>query len=159
MKEKHPKKLEYSQQQEAIIFKEIQRFGDDRGDFTNIEFNEFKKFNCTFKRSYIIKNIQKNVVRAFHGHKNESKLFYVIKGGFKFIVMDMEKLEWKEYSLLESVPKLLFVPKGYYNGFVSLTDDSELIVFSSSTIEESKKDDIRLPYDFLGKEVWQINYR
>ncbi|MEM4396995.1 MAG: WxcM-like domain-containing protein [Candidatus Woesearchaeota archaeon] len=150
-----PKKLEPNETQEGIILKDIQRFGDDRGDFTNIELNEFGNF----KRTYIIKNTQKNVIRAFHGHNKESKLFYVPKGAFKFIIMNMETLEWKEYTLLESVPKVLFIPKGYYNGFVSLTDDSILIVFSSSTIEESKKDDIRLPYDFLGKEVWQINHR
>lgn len=160
MAETKPKKLEYNEIQKDIIFKDIQRFGDDRGDFTNIEFEEFKNlFNVNFKRSYIIRNTQKNVVRAFHGHKNENKLFFVSKGAFKIIVMHMETLEWKEYNLLDSVPKVLFVPKGYYNGFVSLTDNSEIIVFSSSTIKESKEDDFRIPFDYLGKDVWRINNR
>ncbi len=152
-----PNKLDNSSSQEGVVYKEIQKFGDDRGEFTNIEFED--AFKGEFKRCYLIKNNQKNVVRAFHGHKNENKLFYVPKGAFKFIIMHMETMEWKEYSLLASVPKILFVPKGYYNGFVSLTDDNLLLVYSSSTMKESKEDDFRLPYDHLGKEVWQINHR
>ncbi len=150
---KTPKKVDNSLNLEGVSYKDIPRFGDDRGEFTNIE------FECSFKRSYIIKNNKSGVVRAFHGHKKEDKLFYVPKGAFKFIVMHMDKLEWKEYTLLSSVPKVLFVKKGYYNGFVSLSDDSLLVVYSSSKMQESKEDDYRLPFDYLGKKIWEINHR
>ena len=71
----------------------------------------------------------------------------------------METKEWKEYNLLASIPKILYVPPGYYNGFVSLTSDAILITYSTSEMEDSLNDDYRLPYDILGSEVWNINYR
>ena len=153
------KKLDFNAPQKGVIFKEIQRFGDDRGDFTNISLILDENKDLTFKRSYIIQNNQPGVVRAFHGHENEGKLFYVPNGAFKFIIMHMKTKEWKEYSLLASVPKILYVPPGYYNGFVSLTPNAILITYSTSSMEESMKDDYRLPYDILGEAVWKIKNR
>ena len=146
------KKLDYNVNQEGVVFKNIDRFGDDRGDFTNVALENVK-------RSYIINNTQKGVVRAFHGHKQEGKYFYVPKGAFKFILIDMDTGSWKEYTLLDSVPKVLYCPAGYYNGFVSLTDDSLLITFSTSTMDDSRNDDFRIDYDVLGKDVWKVNNR
>lgn len=153
------KKLDEKTFQEGVIFKEIQRFGDDRGDFTNISFEIETESKITFKRSYIITNNQPGVVRAFHGHKKEGKLFYVPKGAFKFIIINMETNEWKEYNLLASTPKILFIPGGYYNGFASLTPNAVLITFSTLSIEASMNDDYRLPYDILGEDVWKIKNR
>ncbi len=146
------KKMDYSEEQTGIEFKSIDRFGDDRGDFTNVAIDGAK-------RSYIINNTQKGVVRAFHGHKKEGKYFYVPKGAFKFIIIHMETGTWKEYALLDSVPKVLYCPPGYYNGFVSLKDESILITFSTSTMDESKNDDFRIDFDVLGTEVWKVNNR
>jgi len=153
------KKMDLKSHQTGVLLLEIPRFGDDRGDFTNIPFDIRNRVRMVFKRSYIIVNNQVGVVRAFHGHKKESKLFYVPKGAFKFIIMDMKTKEWKEYCLLASVSKILYVPNGYYNGFVSLSENSILMVFSTLKMEDSNKDDYRLPYDILGKEVWEINNR
>ncbi len=146
-------KLEFNEVQGGVIYQDIKRFGDDRGDFVNID------FAVQLKRSYLITNNQSGVVRAFHGHQQEAKLFYVPQGAFKFIIMDMVGGQWKEYVLQASVPKTLYIPSGYYNGFVSLSNDALLVVYSSSTMEESRNDDIRLSYDCLGTEVWKINNR
>ncbi|MFH1586460.1 MAG: dTDP-4-dehydrorhamnose 3,5-epimerase family protein [Candidatus Diapherotrites archaeon] len=151
------KKLARNDEQKGVLFEDVKRFADDRGVFINVAFEAAN--DVTFKRSYIITNNQPGVVRAFHGHKKEAKLFYVPQGAFKFIVMDMESNEWKEYVLSEAVPKILYVSPGYYNGFVSLTEDALLVTYSSSKMEESVKDDFRLPYDTLGNEVWSIMSR
>jgi dTDP-4-dehydrorhamnose 3,5-epimerase-like enzyme len=149
-------KLDFNTEQEGIIFENIKRFWDDRGDFTNLDFNIKDK---TFKRNYIINNNKEWVVRAFHWHKKEAKLFYVPKGAFKFTIINMKTKEWKHYTLLESVPKILYIPEGYYNGFVSLNSNALLCVFSTSTIQESMDDDYRIPYDALWKEIWDIENR
>jgi len=153
------KKLEYNDQQKDIIYKEIVRFGDDRGDFINIPLEVGEKNNIIFKRSYIITNNNVGVVRAFHGHKKEGKLFYVPQGAFKFIIIGMKSHEWKEYNLLASAPKILYIPPNYYNGFSSLTDDALLIVYSTSSMQKSMQDDYRLQYDILGKNIWKIHNR
>jgi dTDP-4-dehydrorhamnose 3,5-epimerase len=153
------KKLNLHQLQKGIIFKNVEKFGDDRGDFINISLELENSLKTKFKRSYIINNNGAGVVRAFHGHKNEGKLFYVPKGAFKFIVMDLDLKKYKEYNLLESVPKILYVPGGYYNGFVSLKENSLLVAHATSNMEDSLRDDYRLPFDYLGKEAWLINNR
>lgn len=128
-------------------------FGDDRGYFTAINFEEGAK------RAYLIKNHQKGVIRAFHGHKKERKTFYCLKGAFKVICISMETGDWKSFTVTEKGNNILKIPPTVYNGFVSLTDDSELLIVSSSTFEESKGDDFRLPYDTLGKDVWSVEHR
>jgi dTDP-4-dehydrorhamnose 3,5-epimerase len=159
----------------GVTLASIPKFADDRGNFLNIDLENLKipheesvsrilSFDKQFKRSYIISNHRAGIVRAFHGHEYEGKLFYVPRGAFKFIILEMTSdipptQRWEEYVLSADVPKLLWVPKGYYNGFVSLTDDNLLICFSTSTMEESREDDCRLPYDKLGKEVWEIKNR
>ncbi|MHA1130838.1 MAG: dTDP-4-dehydrorhamnose 3,5-epimerase family protein [Candidatus Helarchaeota archaeon] len=153
------KQLDYNEVQEGVSLKEVQRFGDDRGVFTNISFQIDDKDTLSFKRSYVIINHQSGVVRAFHGHKKEGKLFYVPKGAFKFIIMSMKTKEWKEYNLMATIPKVLYVPGGYYNGFVSLNSDAILVTFSTASMQESINDDYRLPYDFLGLDVWKIKSR
>jgi len=128
-------------------------FGDDRGYFTAINFEQ------GMKRAYLIKNHSAGTVRAFHGHKKESKSLYCLKGAFKVICISMETGEWKAFAITEKGNNVLKIPTTIYNGFVSLTDDSELLVLSDSTFEESVGDDFRLPYNVLGKEVWEVEHR
>ena len=42
------------------------------------------------------------------------------------------------------------------NGFMNLTKDSSIIVFSDKTLEESLDDDIRYPYDKW--DIWKIEH-
>jgi len=128
-------------------------FGDDRGYFTAIN------FESKMKRAYFIRNHKAGTIRAFHGHKKETKTLYCLKGAFKVICISMKTKEWKQFTITEKGNNVLKIPPGVYNGFVSLTDDSELLVLSSSTFKESKNDDFRIPYDTLGKEVWGVDHR
>jgi dTDP-4-dehydrorhamnose 3,5-epimerase len=54
-------------------------------------------------------------------------------------------------------PSVLFIPAGYANGFMSLTADAQLMFFSTSTLEESKGDDIR--YDARHWDIWKVEER
>ena len=40
-------------------------------------------------------------------------------------------------------PKILHIPKGYANGFTSLIKNTKIIFFSTSSLSQSKADDIR----------------
>jgi dTDP-4-dehydrorhamnose 3,5-epimerase len=128
-------------------------FGDDRGYFTAIN------FESDSKRAYIIKNHRAGIIRAFHGHNKEKKTFYVLRGAFKVIVIDMKSGEWKSFNITEKGNNVIKIPPQTYHGFVSLSDDSKLLIISNSTYEESINDDVRMPFDILGKEVWEIDHR
>ena len=51
-----------------------QLFVDDRGHFTNIPLN-LPEFNFKGKRVYICDNFQRDIVRGYHYHEKEAKVF------------------------------------------------------------------------------------
>ena len=66
-------------------------------------------------------------------------------------------LEVKRFVLSAHRPSVLYIPAGYANGFMSLTDDTLLMFFSTSTLEESKGDDYRFPARLW--DVWSVEER
>lgn len=132
-------------------------FVDDRGFLTF--FNELPQI----KRMYMIESHQSNFVRAFHGHRFESKYMFVVSGDFLVAATpldsdDMVYDKVKKFSLSSRKPQLLYIPAGYYNGFMNIQKDAKLMIFSTSTLEESKGDDIRKPWNTWN--VWDLqDYR
>ena len=53
--------------------------------------------------------------------------------------------------------KFVRIPKGYANGMMSLEDNSRVLIFSSSSLKESLKDDYR--YNSHYWNPWKINER
>jgi len=51
----------------------------------------------------------------------------------------------------------LCVPPGYANGFKTLEDNTIIMFYSTSTLEESKGDDYRFDWDKW--DIWQEDYR
>ena len=134
-------------------------FVDERGSVSFV--NDFT-FNYV-KRFYIIKHTAPNSIRAWQAHKNEVKFFYVLKGVFLINLVKINNWENTSrenevisYRLSRKDNSVLTIPKGYANGFTNLESDSELLVFSSSTLEESLKDDFRFDKDHFVKCEWGI---
>jgi len=65
--------------------------------------------------------------------------------------------EVHRFVLSAKQPSAVFIPAGYANGFMSLSEDTRLMFFSTSTLEESKGDDFR--YDALYWNPWDIEER
>lgn len=129
------------------------RFKDNRG--TLEYFNEFQFERI--KRFYKISHNSKEIVRAWQGHKIETKWFHVINGSFSFNIISLDK--WSEngnvvvrneYLLKAEIPQILEVPGGYLNGFMSLEDNSQVIVYSDLTLEDSNNDNYR-----FSSYLWQ----
>ena len=134
---------------------------DDRGILTFV--NDFD-FNGV-KRHYTVTNFQNHFVRAWHAHKLESKYVQVIRGAAivaAFPVTDWEgrgnPAEISRYILSEEKPSVLFIPKGYANGFMNLLPNTQLMYFSTTSVEESKNDDYRFSAD-LFRYIWEIEER
>lgn len=119
-------------------------FVDDRGTLKFV--NEFNFENI--KRFYQVENHERGFIRAWHGHRKEGKYVYVVKGSIWVGIVDMEDEKNAErYVLSDKTPKILFIPPGKYNGFQTLEEGTIVFFFSTSTIEESRMDDIRQPYE------------
>lgn len=117
-------------------------FTDDRGILKSV--NDFNMSSVV--RMYSIEpNL--GIIRAWQGHKFETKWFYVVKGSFLVKTMSMDSNHVNEYKLSSTEPKILKIPGGNYNGFEALEVGSILMVYSDFDLQQSKDDDFRLSID------------
>jgi dTDP-4-dehydrorhamnose 3,5-epimerase-like enzyme len=128
---------------------------DDRGQVAFVNDFDF----AGVKRFYTVTNHRQNFVRAWHAHRREAKYVTVLRGAALVGAVPID--DWDHPSknapvarhvLSVNKPSVLFIPAGYANGFMSLTDDALLVFFSTSTLEESLGDDVR--YDARYWDIW-----
>jgi dTDP-4-dehydrorhamnose 3,5-epimerase-like enzyme len=133
---------------------------DDRGavGFANdFNFDQVRRF-------YTVSNHRSGFVRAWHAHRNEAKYVTAVKGSAVIGAVPVDDWEHpskdtpvNRFVLSEHKPSVLFIPKGYANGFMSLTDDTKLMFFSTSELADSLNDDIR--YDSRHWDIWHVAER
>jgi dTDP-4-dehydrorhamnose 3,5-epimerase len=147
---------------------------DDRGSVTYI--NDLDGFKI--KRFYEVRNHETGFIRAWHGHKKEAKLAKVIQGCAVLKLMEMETFnKWEnlhdeasltELDILNNIfsvvlaeerSTIVYIPPGYYNGFKTMTKDTIIQFFSSSTLKESEGDDIRVSWAKPDISIWEIPFR
>ena len=135
---------------------------DDRGTVSFVNAFDF----AGVKRFYKLTNFTTGVIRAFHGHLKEGKYVYVVKGAIILAAVKLDDVKnpdrnapVQRFVLSGQKPAIVFVPPGYANGFRVLDPDTEVIFFSTSTLEESKGDDYRFPADHWGARVWEVENR
>ena len=126
---------------------------DDRGSVRFV--NDFNFEGV--KRFYHVENHRRGFIRAWHGHKKEGKYVYVPNGSALVGVVNMETEEVSKFVLSDKSPKILWIPPGYYNGFKSLEENTKILFFSTTTLEESLGDDIREEHNKWN--IWEENYR
>jgi dTDP-4-dehydrorhamnose 3,5-epimerase len=111
-------------------------YEDNRGYF----FETYSKlkldtvFNGTFVQGNQSLSKQIGVIRGLHcqsGEYCQSKLVRVIQGAVDDVIVDVREgsptyLKWEKFRLSGDNKRLLFIPKGFLHGFVTL---SENVVF------------------------------
>ena len=137
---------------------DLKLYDDDRGFLVPLTNNLSPEH---FKRVYVCGNNAKGVIRGFHLHEKEWKYFYIIKGAAKFIAINPEDIaDIYDFVITDRKPKLVIIPPGYANGWISLQDETLLVVLSSRTIEELEEDnDERIDPFKWGKEMWEVEAR
>jgi dTDP-4-dehydrorhamnose 3,5-epimerase-like enzyme len=140
------------------------RFTDDRGVLTAFEMIPMEKI----QRFYTVQNHKAGFVRAWHGHKFETKYAVVVKGAAVVAAVKVDNWESpnerndtapiveREVLSAENA-KVFLIPAGCANGWKSLTDDTIIVFFSTATAEESKGDDYRFPARLW--DVWGVEER
>ena len=126
---------------------------DDRGmvRFVNdFSFTDIKRF-------YQVSNHKRDYIRAWHGHNHEQKYVYVVKGTALIGAVNMQTEEIFKFVLSDKKPSILKIPNGFANGFKTLEEDTQILFFSTSTLQESLGDDIRFAYDKWN--IWEEDYR
>jgi dTDP-4-dehydrorhamnose 3,5-epimerase len=133
---------------------------DDRGSVSFV--NDFNFADV--KRFYCVENHKQGFVRAWHAHRNESKYVMVVKGSAVIGAVKIDNwenpskdLKIHRYVLSEKNPSVLFIPAGYANGFMNLSEDAKIMYFSTSELKDSLNDDVRFEAHYW--EAWQVEER
>lgn len=123
-------------------------FSDERGTMRFV--NDFKFTDV--KRFYLIKHPDATIIRAWQGHQLEKKYFYPISGSFVIAWVKIDNFEnpsdnlIPEYHILSAESsEILSVPKGYANGLKALEPNSEIMIFSDMSLEDSVSENRRYP--------------
>lgn len=133
---------------------------DDRGAVGFV--NDFNLADV--KRFYTVTNHKAGFVRAWHAHRYETKYVTVLRGSAVIGAVELDS--WDEpsrdsevfrYVLSSDRPSIVHIPAGYANGFMSLTEDTLLVFFSTATVEESGSDDVR--FDARYWDIWEVDER
>lgn len=127
---------------------------DDRGQVTfanDFDFSDVKRF-------YMVENHSRGFIRAWHGHEREGKYVLVVQGTALVGVVPLNRSKpAKKFVLSSRKPQILFIPPGNYNGFKTLEENTKVMFFSTSTLDESTGDDIR---EFAFEwNIWDEDYR
>jgi len=131
---------------------------DDRGSLRFV--NDFNFEGV--KRFYQVENHRQGFIRAWHGHEWESKYVWVTSGSALVGIVPLDGKPGdtgavQKFVLSDKSPSILWIPSGLYNGFMNLEENTRIIFFSTTTLDESKGDDIRQPYDMW--DIWQDDFR
>jgi len=136
------------------------RFVDERGYVSYINELDFE----AIKRFYVVENHSKGYIRAWHGHIHESKILIAIEGAFLVGSVPLtdvrnpsKEVKVSKLVLEMSKPQAYCIPANHANGFMSLTDNAKLLIFSNKTLLESKNDDYRFPYNYW--DIWNLENR
>jgi len=135
---------------------------DDRGSIVfanNFNFKDVKRF-------YQLENFSTNTIRAWHGHQKEGKYIFVNNGSIILGIVLLDDItnpsknnKVTRLILSSKDPKIVYIPRGYANGFRSVEENTTITFFSTSSLKESEGDDYRFPFDYWGKDIWEIENR
>lgn len=111
-------------------------FEDDRGFFfESYNKKEFEKIGI--REEFVQDNTSKSkrgVLRGLHFQKRvaQGKLIRVVKGAIYDVIVDIRKNsqsygKWYGIKLSAKNKKMLYIPKGFAHGFLSLEDNTEII--------------------------------
>ncbi len=121
----------------GVMIIEPQIFGDNRGWFMET-YSEQKMKKIGIDTVFIQDNqsysSQKGTLRGLHFQKNpmaQAKLVRCTRGAIMDVAVDIRKgsptyKKWVSVELSADNKKMLYIPKGFAHGFVTLTDDVEV---------------------------------
>ena len=120
----------------GVFIIEPQVFGDTRGWF--METYSKKKISCVscdFVQDNHSYSAQKGTLRGIHFQKppmEQAKLVRCIRGAVMDFAVDLRPesttyKQWIRVELTSDNKKQLFIPRGFGHGFITLTDDTEIV--------------------------------
>jgi len=137
---------------EGVVIKSLKTYGDNRGFFREI-FRFSEEFSNVSVGQLSHSLVKEGVIKAWHGHKEQSQWNYVVTGLIKVALHDNRKgsqtfREKVEFLIgEEQEAKAYYFPPGVLHGYKCLKGPMQIIYVTSGVYDLS--DEIRLPYNDL----------
>ncbi len=123
---------------EGVLIVEPKVFGDNRGWFMETySKRDFEAAGITtdFVQDNRSFSSKKGIIRGLHFQRNpkcQAKLLTCLKGEILDVAVDLRKdsptyKKWIAVHLTAENKKQIFIPKGFAHGFLTLTDDVEIM--------------------------------
>ncbi len=127
---------------EGAFLIDLEKRGDERGFFGRLYCQkEFEAKNLTPTFVQVNNSLSKieGTLRGLHyqvAPKAEDKLVRCIRGSIWDVILDLRPTsatygQWYGYTLTAENRTMMYVPKGFAHGFVTLESDSEILYFVS----------------------------
>ena len=98
---------------------------------------------------YLVSVPRSGTTRASHKHKHLDEFFVIIEGSAKFFLLDDRKdsstYGKKElFTLNSETGNALFIPRGIYHAFVTLTDNTKCLAISNRPFDQKNPDTYKI---------------
>ena len=131
--------------------KNIRAFCDGRG------FSYFNLFGKIGDGQINLGNLHSGVVKAFHYHNFQTDYWFCIKGDIRVICISPDRSIVKNFYIGEHNPAILEIPPGWLHGYKNVSSDtSTLLYWVTKEYDPKNPDEERVAWDFLGKELWDV---
>jgi dTDP-4-dehydrorhamnose 3,5-epimerase len=134
----------------GIVIKQLKRFPDERGFFTEILRNDWK--DLVEQDSIVQANLTvtyPNIIRAWHKHeRGQTDCFIVAKGALKICAYDEATRELDEIVSTGENIQVVRIPGHYWHGYKVISNETAfLIYFVNRLYDYAKPDEERRPWN------------
>ena len=103
-------------------------------------------------------------INAFHIHpkRRQDEIWCVVEGVLKVWLADLRKDsptcgEKRSHLLTAESPSLLYIPSGVAHGYKAGHEGALLLYVMNDQFDVQDPNEGRLPWDYLGKELWEAD--
>ncbi len=146
---------------QGVLIIELDKIGDDRGFFSRTFcVKEFRQhgLNTDVKQCNLSFNAEKGTLRGMHyqvAPATEAKYIRCVRGSILDVVLDMRAgsasyLEHVAVELTAENRRALYVPENFAHGFITLTDNTEVMYQVSEYYQPTSEKGLRYDDPKLG---------
>jgi dTDP-4-dehydrorhamnose 3,5-epimerase len=156
-----------SQTIDGVKLVDLRLMSDDGGSFAEIvrfgEKGSLEMFPEFIPRQSSYSQVLPGAIKAFHLHYNQEDVWFIPPSDRLLMgLVDVRKASptyghKMRFVLGAGRARLLYIPRGVAHGCGNLWNaPSTIIYFVNQQFNLSDPDERRLPYDFVGKDFWEI---
>jgi len=114
-----------------INFIKIKKIIDKKGDILPIEYN---KLPFKIKRTYILNNMPKNIIRGGHAHKKLNQIIFCLAGKIKILLKGGG--DTKQFIITPDT-NAIWLKSGIWREIKNLNKNTVIMVLASDNYKES----------------------